>query len=95
MLNKKNRKLIKTALKGLDDARLLRICKYEAQFVGSYKGCCSFIVVDFIEEFVHSFYMSSSKAEVIYDYATRSYSKYWRNIYKQDKFERYGVKYGL
>ena len=95
MLNKKNRKLIKLAIKGLDDARLLRICKYEAQFVGTYKGQCSFIVVDFIEEFVHSFYMSSSKAEVIYDCATRSYNKYWGKLYKQDKFERYGVKYGL
>ncbi len=95
MMNKENRKLIKLAIKGLDDARLLRICKYEAQFVGIYKGQCSFIVVDFIEEFVHSFYMSSSKAEVIYAYATKSDNKHWKNIYKQDKFARHGVKYGL
>ena len=95
MLDKVKRKLIKTAIKGVDDAKLLRLCDYTAEFICSYNGHCSFVVVDFIEEFIHSFYIPSSKAEVIYAYATKSNNKYWKNIFKHDKFERYGVKYGL
>ena len=95
ILDKVKRKLIKTAIKGVDDAKLLRLCDYTAEFICSHDGHCSFVEVDFINEFISSFYISSSKAEVIYAYATKSNNKYWKNIFKQDKFARHGVKYGL
>ena len=95
MLDKENRKLIKTAIKGFNNAKLVDFSENYATFFCGCESICAIVEISFNYKNITKTYLTPAKLKIMSEYAKINSKNYHDKSYKKYKFKRYGVEYGL
>ena len=93
--NKENRKLIRNAIKGFDNSKLITFSENYATFICGCGSICAIVEINFNYKTIEKTYLTSAGLKIMSEYAKINSENYFDKDYKKYRFERYGVKYGL
>lgn len=94
-MKKENRKLIKTAIKGFNNAKLISFSENYATFICGSESICAIVVISFNYKTIEKTYLTDTNLKIMSEYAKINSENYHDKNYKEYRFKRYGVKYGL
>ena len=94
-MNKENRKLIKTAIKGFNNAKLVDFSENYATFICGCESICAIVEISFNYKDIKKTYLTPAKLKIMSEYAKINSENYHDKGYKKYRFARHGVKYGL
>ena len=94
-MNKENRKLIKTAIKGFNNAKLVDFSENYATFICGCESICAIVEISFNYKDIKKTYLTPAKLKIMSEYAKINSENYYDKGYKKYRFARHGVKYGL
>ena len=94
-MNKENRKLIKTAIKGFNNTKLVDFSENYATFICGCESICAIVEISFNFKNIKKTYVTDTNLKIMSEYAKINSENYFDKIYKKHEFERYGVEYGL
>ena len=94
-MNKENRKLIRNAIKGFDNAKLVDFSENYATFICGYESICAIVEISFNYKTIKKTYLAPANLKIMSEYAKINSENYFDKGYKKYRFKRYGVNYGL
>lgn len=94
-MDKVKRKLIRNALKGFDNAKLVDFSENYATFICGRGSICAIVEISFNYKTIEETYLAPAKLKIMSEYAKINSENFFDKDYKKYRFKRYGVKYGL